>query len=124
MRGLELSAILWYNGGNKKSTSVGACDSFEVELMICDLRSDHNLDHLRLRTTWELWTLRHAKARFSDKKAPKSTRNEVKNRYFFVWEHDVAGSNPVIPTKIADLTAFSGQIGANFNNFVTGGCVP
>ena len=30
-----------------------------------------------------------------------------------VWDQDVAGSNPVIPTKIADLTAFSGQIGAN-----------
>ena len=30
-----------------------------------------------------------------------------------VWDHDVAGSNPVIPTKIADLTAKSSQIGAN-----------
>ena len=41
-----------------------------------------------------------------------------------VWDVDAAGSNPVTPTKIADLTAFRGQIGANFNNFVTGGCVP
>ena len=92
--------------------------------MICDLRSDHNLDHLQLLTMWELWTLWHEKTRFSDKKAPKSTQKEVKNRYCFVWDVDAAGSNPVTPTKIADLTAFCGQIGANFNNFVTGGCVP
>ena len=30
-----------------------------------------------------------------------------------VWDVDAAGSNPVTPTKIADLTAFCGQIGAN-----------
>ena len=30
-----------------------------------------------------------------------------------LWEQDVAGSNPVIPTKIADLTAYCGQIGVN-----------
>ena len=76
-------------------------------------RSDHNLDHLRLRTTWELWTLWHEKARVSDEKARKSTQNEAKNRCFCVWDVDAAGSNPVTPTKIADLTAFSGQIGAN-----------
>ena len=99
MRGLELSAILWYNGGNKKSTSVGACGSFEVELMICDLRSDHRFDHLRLRTTCEIWTLWHEKARFSDKKAPKNTRNEAKNRYFFVWDAGIARSSRVTPTK-------------------------
>ena len=67
--------------------------------MICDLRSDHNLDHLQVRTTWELWTLRHKKARVSDKKAPKTTQKETKDGYCFLWEHDVAGSNPVIPTK-------------------------
>ena len=81
-----------------------------------DLRfwgADHNLDHLQHRTTWEIWTLWHEKARFSDKKAPKSTQNEAKDGYCFLWEQDVAGSNPVIPTKIADLTAFCGQIGAN-----------
>ena len=69
--------------------------------MICDLRSDHNLDHLQVWTTWEEWTFGHEKARFSDKKAPKSTQNEAKNRYFFVWDQDVAGSNPVIPTNLA-----------------------
>ena len=84
----------------KNPPRVGACGSFEVELMICDLRSDHNLDHLRLRTTWELWTLRHGKARFSDEKARKSTQNEAKNRCFCVWDVDAAGSNPVTPTKI------------------------
>ncbi len=92
--------------------------------MICDLRADHRFDHLRLRTTWEIWTLWHEKARVSDKKAPKSTQNEAKDYCCFLWDVDAAGSNPVTPTKIADLTAFSGQIGANFNNFVTGGCVP
>ena len=30
-----------------------------------------------------------------------------------VWDVDAAGSNPVTPTKIADLTAFCGQIGTN-----------
>ena len=69
--------------------------------MIRDLRSDHSFDHLQVWTTWELWTLRHEKARFSDKKAPKSTQNEAKDRYCFLWEQDVAGSNPVIPTILA-----------------------
>ena len=68
-----------------------------------DLRfwgADHNLDHLQVRTTWEIWTLRHEKARFPDKKAPKSTQNEAKDWYCFLWDVDAAGSNPVIPTKI------------------------
>ena len=67
--------------------------------MICDLRYDHSFDHLQVWTTWELWTLRHEKARFSDKKAPKSTQNEAKDCYCFLWEHDAAGSSPVTPTK-------------------------
>ena len=94
-----MSAFLWYNGDSKKPTSVGACGSFEVGSMICDLRCDHSFDHLQVRTTWELWTLRHEKARFSDKKAPKSTQKEAKDRYCFLWEHDAAGSNPVTPTN-------------------------
>ena len=65
---------------------------------IWSLDYDHNLDHLQVWTTWEIWTLRHEKARFSDEKARKSTQNEAKNRCFCVWEHDVAGSNPVSPT--------------------------
>ena len=69
--------------------------------MICDLRSDHSFDHLQVRTTWEIWTLRHEKARFSDEKARKSTQNEAKNRCFCVWDVDAAGSNPVTPTKKA-----------------------
>ena len=81
--------------------------------MICDLRSDHSFDHLQVWTTWELWTLRHEKARISDKKAPKSTQNEAKDCYCFLWDVDAAGSNPVTPTKITDLTAFCGQIGVN-----------
>ena len=94
-----MSAFLWYNGDSKKSTSVGACGSCEVGRVICGLRSDHNLDHLQVWTTWELWTLRHEKARFSDKKAPKSAQNEAKDGYCFLWDVDAAGSNPVTPTK-------------------------
>ena len=74
---------------------------------------DHNFDHLQVWTTWKLWVLQHVKARVSDEKARKSTQKEAKNRCFCVWDVDAAGSNPVTPTKIADLTAFSGQIGAN-----------
>ena len=73
-----------------------------------DLRfwsADHNLDHLQVWTTWEIWTLWHEKARVSDEKARKSTQNEAKNRCFCVWDVDAAGSNPVTPTKIAVLTA-------------------
>ena len=66
--------------------------------MICDLRADHRFDHLRLRTTWEIWTLWHEKARVSDKKAPKSTQNEAKDYCCFLWDVDAAGSNPVTPT--------------------------
>ena len=44
--------------------------------------ADHNLDHLRLRTTWKMWTLQHVKARFSDEKARKSTQNEAKTDAF------------------------------------------
>ena len=43
-------------------------------------RSDHNLDHLRLRTTWKLWVLQHVKARVSDEKARKSTKKHEKAR--------------------------------------------
>ena len=68
--------------------------------MICDLRSDHSFDHLQVWTTWELWTLRHEKARISDKKAPKSTQNEAKDYCCFLWDVDAAGSNPVTPTKL------------------------
>ena len=69
--------------------------------MICDLRSDHSFDHLQVWTTWELWTLRHEKARISDKKTPKSTQNEAKDCYCFLWDVDAAGSNPVTPTILA-----------------------
>ena len=66
---------------------------------------DHSFDHLRLRTTWKQCPQEHPKAPFSDTKAPKSLVNQGKNRCRFVWDQDVAGSNPVIPTKIADLSA-------------------
>ena len=66
-----------------------------------EFRSDHNLDHLQVWTTWEIWTLWHEKARVSDEKARKSTQNEAKNRCFCVWDVDAAGSNPVIPTILA-----------------------
>ena len=97
----------------KNPPRAGACGSCEVGRVICDLRSDHNLDHLQVWTTWKLWVLQHVKARFSDEKARKSTQNEAKNRCFCVWELDAAGSSPVTSTKITDLTAFCGQIGVN-----------
>ena len=74
---------------------------------------DHSFDHLRLRTTWKQCEREYPKAPFSDLKARKKRKNHAKNRYRFVWDQDVAGSNPVIPTKIADLTAKSSQIGVN-----------
>ena len=60
---------------------------------------DHSFDHLRLWTTWKQCLQEHPKALFSDTKAPKKRKNHAKNRYRLLWEHDVAGSNPVIPTK-------------------------
>ena len=59
---------------------------------------DHTFDHLRLRTVWKQCLQEHPKAPISDSKAPKSLVNQAKNQLFSVWEHDVAGSNPVIPT--------------------------
>ena len=67
---------------------------------------DHSFDHLQLRTTWKQCLQEHQKASFSDTKAPKSLVNQAKNRSRFVWEHDVAGSNPVIPTKNQPKTSF------------------
>ena len=60
---------------------------------------DHSFDHLQSPTTWKQCDGEHPKAPLSDTKAPKSLVNQAKNRYRFVWEQDVAGSNPVIPTK-------------------------
>ena len=77
-------------------------------------RSDHNLDHLRLRTTWELWTLWHVKALFSDEKARKSTQNEAKNLCFCVWELDAAGSSPVTSTTGSAGSKTSGVVTADF----------
>ena len=77
--------------------------------MICDLMSDHSFDHLQVRTTWELWTLWHEKARFSDKKAPKSTQKEAKDWYCFLWELDAAGSRPVTSTNSGIYKAFEYQ---------------
>ena len=67
---------------------------------------DHSFDHLRLWTTWKQCWQEHPKASFSDTKAPKSLLNQGKNRCRFVWEQDVAGSNPVIPTKKQPKTSY------------------
>ena len=77
---------------------------------------DHSFDHLQVWTTWELWTLRHEKARISDEKAPKSTQNEAKDCCCFLGEQDAAGLSPVTSTKITDLISFWGQIGLNLIN--------
>ena len=99
VRGLELSSLLWYNGYDIKSTSERSLRLARGGVSECDLSPDHNLDHLQVWTTWELWTLRHEKARVSDEKARKSTQNEAKNRCRAVWELDAAGSSPVTSTK-------------------------
>ena len=111
--------ILWYNGDNKKSTSGRSLRLVRGGVNLRFLGADHNLDHLQVWTTWELWTLRHKKARVSDEKARKSTQNEAKNRCFCVWDVDAAGSNPVTPTKIAVLTAVeaAGETLRLFANF-------
>ena len=75
--------------------------------------ADHTFDHLRLRTTRILCREEHTKAVNPDAKAPKSPPNHTKNQVFSVWDAGIARSSRVTPTKIADLTAFSGQIGAN-----------
>ena len=85
----------------KKATSVSEQIARARWEKIWSLDSDHNLDHLQHRTTWELLTLQHVKARFSDEKARKSTQNEAKSRCFCVWELDAAGSSPVTSTKKA-----------------------
>ena len=77
--------------------------------MICDLRFDHSFDHLQVRTTWELWTLRYKKARVSDEKARKSTQKEAKDWYCFLWELDAAGSSPVTSTNSGIHKAFEYQ---------------
>ena len=55
-----------YNDYNKNPPLAGACGSCEVGRVICNLRSDHNLDHLRLRTTWKQCLIEHPKASNSD----------------------------------------------------------
>ena len=72
-------------------------------------RLDHSFDHLQSWTTWKQCDGEHPKASISDEKAPKTRKNHAKNRCRFVWEHDVAGSNPVIPTKNEDLS-HGGQV--------------
>ena len=96
--GLEYFSVLCYNDNSKKSTSGWSLRLMRGGDRSIGFRSDHNLDHLQVRTTWELWTLWHEKARFSDGKARKSTQNEAKNRCRAVWDVDAAGSNPVTPT--------------------------
>ena len=60
--------------------------------------ADHTFDHLRLWTTRIQCREEHTKAVNPDAKAPKIPPNHAKNQKFSVWEQDVAGSNPVIPT--------------------------
>ena len=109
MKDLKISLFYAIMVTAKKPPRDGACGLCEVGWVICDLRSDHNLDHLQVWTTWELWTLRYKKARVSDEKARKSTQNEAKNRCFCVWDVDAAGSNPVTPTNTGIHKAFEYQ---------------
>ena len=70
---------------------------------------DHSFDHLRLRTVWKQCPKEHPKALFLDSKAPKSLVNQGKNWCRFLWDQDVAGSNPVIPTNFGIHKAFEYQ---------------
>ena len=75
---------------------------------------DHIFDHLRLWTTWKQCDEEHPKASFLDGGAPKSPQNQGKNRYIFLWEQDVAGSNPVIPTTTVELELFCSSSTFNY----------
>ena len=79
---------------------------------------DHSFDHLQLRTTWKQCEREHPKASFLDSKAPKSPRNQAKNRCRFVWERDFAGSIPVTPTKICGFDRKIEAAGSNSAVFV------
>ena len=79
-----------------------------------DFVADHTFDHLRLRTTRILCREEHTKAVHQDAKAPKSLSNHVKNQVFSVWDHDVAGSAPVIPTKNQPKMRFFAPPSADF----------
>ena len=98
MKDLKISLFYAIMITAKNPPRAEACGSCEVGVDIRFWRADHNLDHLQVWTTWDLWTLWHGKARVSDEKARKSTQNEAKNRCRAVWEHNAAGSNPVTPT--------------------------
>jgi len=65
---------------------------------------DHTFDHLRTWTVWKQCSQEPTRASFSDSKVPKSLVNQGKNYYFWLWEQDVAGSNPVIPTKASGIS--------------------
>ena len=80
---------------------------------------DHTFDHLRLRTVWKQCLQEHPKAPILDSKVPKSLVNQAKNRLFSVWEHDVAGSNSVIPTKNQPKTSFLDLFSVIFYQFCT-----
>ena len=87
--------------------------------IICErLVVDHIFDHLQLWTTWKQREREHRKASFSDTKAPKSLVNQGKNRYRFLWEHDVAGSNPVCYSA----AALSEKINRLFHFFTIKDC--
>ena len=64
--GLEMFWVLWYNGSSKKATSVSEQIARARWEKIWSLDSDHNLDHIRFRTTWKQCLKEHTKAVISD----------------------------------------------------------
>ena len=64
--GLEMFWVLWYNGSSKKATSVSEQIARARWEKIWVLDSDHNLDHIRFRTTWKQCLKEHTKAVISD----------------------------------------------------------
>ena len=79
--------------------------------------SDHRTDHIWLRSGRRQRTRECQRAQksalFRSKNSQKLLEINKNQAPESVWELDAAGSSPVTSTKIADLTAFSGQIGTN-----------
>ena len=64
--GLEYFSVLCYNGCSKKTTSGWSLRLMRGGDRSIGFRSDHNLDHPRLRTTWKQCLKEHTKAVISD----------------------------------------------------------
>jgi len=87
--GIMISLIRYLAGVTAEVSAAMICWRFVV---------DHSFDHLQLRTTWKQCLQEHPKASFLDSKAPKSPRNQGKNRCRFVRVQEVGRSSRLTPT--------------------------